>query len=118
MECPKCKKTIKNNSKFCGYCGKKFSVPAKSVEAVSKPAPVVSVPARQPAYTAPPVQDNVAKCPKCGSISLQARKKGVSVGKAVTGALLVGPLGLAAGGIGMNQVEIVCLNCGNVFKAK
>lgn len=116
MICPKCKKTVNNNAKFCGYCGKKFSVPTKA-EPVSKPTPVVSVPVQQPVYTEPPVQDNVAKCPKCGSTSLQARKKGVSVGKAVTGALLVGPLGLVAGGIGMNKVEIVCLNCGNVFKA-
>lgn len=62
------------------------------------------------------VQSNIAKCPKCGSTSLQAKTKGVSVGNAVTGALLIGPLGLLAGGIGMNDARIVCLNCGYEFK--
>ena len=60
-------------------------------------------------------QSNVAKCPRCGSTSLQAKTKGVSVGKAAAGALLIGPLGLLAGGIGMNDARIVCLNCGHEF---
>ncbi len=104
MKCPKCKRDIKDSSKFCGYCGNKFKTTAN--QAAPTPAPSVQ-----------PLESNVAKCPKCGSTSLQARKKGISVGKSVAGALLVGPLGLAAGGIGMNKTEIVCLNCGNVFNA-
>ncbi len=107
MKFPKCKRDIKDSSKFCGYCGNKFKTTAN--QAAPTPAPSV-----QPVQ---PLESNVAKCPKCGSTSLQARKKGISVGKSVAGALLVGPLGLAAGGIGMNKTEIVCLNCGNVFKA-
>lgn len=109
MICPKCKKTLKDGSKFCGYCGKKFNTPPKP----AVPAPVAK-PTLTPAATVK-TDENVAKCPKCGSTSLQASTKGVSVGKAVTGALLVGPLGLAAGAIGMNDTRVVCLNCGNKF---
>ena len=44
------------------------------------------------------------------------RKKGVSVGKAAAGALIAGPLGLLAGGMGMNDVKIICMNCGHSFE--
>ena len=108
MECPKCKKSISSSAKYCGYCGKKFlqtpvSIPSESVISVSDK----TVP------TTPPVQESVAKCPKCGSASLQAMKKGASAGNAVVGALLLGPLGLAAGAIGANEIKIVCLSCGH-----
>lgn len=54
----------------------------------------------------------VPRCPKCGSTSISADKKGFSTGKAVAGAFIAGPVGLAAGGIGANKVQITCLNCG------
>ena len=57
-----------------------------------------------------------ARCPKCGSTSLSADKKGYGYGKAAVGALLVGPVGLLAGGIGANAHVCVCLNCGFKFK--
>lgn len=57
--------------------------------------------------------DTIPKCPKCGSKSISADKKGFSTGKAAAGAILVGPIGLAAGGIGANKVQITCLNCGH-----
>lgn len=65
MKCPKCKRDIKDSSKFCGYCGNKFKTTAN--QAAPTPAPSV-----QPVQ---PLESNVAKCPKCGSTSLQARKK-------------------------------------------
>ena len=55
-------------------------------------------------------------CPKCGSSQLSANKKGFSGGKAVGGALIAGPLGIAAGTLGSNKVKITCLKCGHVFK--
>lgn len=55
-------------------------------------------------------------CPKCGSTSLYADKKGFSGRKAVAGALLTGGIGLVAGTIGSNKLEITCLNCGAKFK--
>ncbi|HCM22753.1 MAG TPA: hypothetical protein DHW78_00295 [Ruminococcaceae bacterium] len=58
----------------------------------------------------------IACCPKCGSQSIQAYKKGFSAGKAAVGAYLVGPLGIAAGGIGSKKTVVVCLNCGHKWK--
>lgn len=55
------------------------------------------------------------KCPKCGSEQISADKKGFSGAKAVAGAVVAGPLGIAAGTLGSNKVKITCLNCGNVF---
>lgn len=52
------------------------------------------------------------KCPKCGSHQLSVDKKGYSLGKGAFGTILLGPIGLAAGGIGKNKVNITCLNCG------
>lgn len=61
--------------------------------------------------------NGVACCPKCGSTSLSANKKGFGVGKAVVGAALTGGIGLIAGNIGAKKVRITCLNCGHQFWA-
>lgn len=59
----------------------------------------------------------IACCPKCGSTSLSANKKGFSAGKAAAGIFLTGGLaGAVAGGIGANKVEVTCLNCGHKFR--
>lgn len=64
----------------------------------------------------------VACCPKCGSTSLSANKKGFGVGKALLGASAtmaiapLGPLGAVAGNIGAKKVIITCLNCGHRWK--
>lgn len=55
------------------------------------------------------------KCPKCGSAQISANKKGFSGAKALGGAIIAGPLGLAAGTIGSNKLKITCLACGHVF---
>jgi len=55
-------------------------------------------------------------CPKCGSNQLTADKKGFSGGKAVAGAVLLGPVGLLAGTHGSSNVNITCLACGHTFK--
>lgn len=54
------------------------------------------------------------KCPKCGfkSISPNTQKQGFSVGKAAVGVVAAGPVGAAAGAIGMNKEKRVCPNCG------
>lgn len=62
------------------------------------------------------MNDKVARCPKCGSTSLSANKKGFGVGKAVAGAAVAGPLGLMAGNINAKKVWVTCLNCGKRFK--
>ena len=57
------------------------------------------------------------KCPKCGSTSISADKKGFGVGKAVVGAAVAGPIGLVAGNMGAKKVRITCLNCGHQWMA-
>ena len=61
--------------------------------------------------------NSIACCPKCGSTSLSANKKGFGVGKAVVGAAFTGGIGLVAGNIGAKKVRITCLNCGHQFWA-
>lgn len=54
-------------------------------------------------------------CPKCRLGYLQAvgeRKGGFSGGKAVAGALIAGPLGLAAGALGKKLTCYRCSRCG------
>ena len=57
-------------------------------------------------------------CPKCGSdeIAVQGRK-GFNTGKALVGAILVGPLGVAAGGLGHQNILLTCSNCGYNWQA-
>lgn len=62
-------------------------------------------------------KNGIACCPKCGSTSLTANKKGFGVGKAVVGAAVAGPIGLVAGNKGAKKVRITCLNCGNQWWA-
>ncbi|MCC0715319.1 zinc ribbon domain-containing protein [Clostridioides sp. ES-S-0077-01] len=62
-------------------------------------------------------KEKVACCPKCGSTSLSANKKGFGIGKAVVGASLAGGIGLVAGNIGAKKVRVTCLNCGKQFWA-
>lgn len=59
---------------------------------------------------------NEIKCPRCGSPSVTANKKGFSAGKAIAGDLIAGPIGLLAGGMGSGKIIITCLNCGHKFK--
>lgn len=54
-------------------------------------------------------------CPRCGSPSIQIVKRGFSGGNAVAGALLLGPVGLAAGAIGSGNIQRICANCGHRF---
>lgn len=58
----------------------------------------------------------IACCPKCGSTSLTANKKGYGIGKGVIGAAVAGPIGLVAGNVGRQKVIVTCLNCGHQFK--
>lgn len=55
-------------------------------------------------------------CPKCGSKNNYISKKGYSTKKGIAGMLLIGKIGLLAGTIGSNKIEITCLNCGHKFK--
>jgi hypothetical protein len=57
-------------------------------------------------------------CPKCSSTNINVSKKGYGYGKGLVGTLLVGPLGLLAGGMGAKKLKATCLNCGYEFSIK
>lgn len=57
----------------------------------------------------------VTKCPKCKSVNVSAVSRGFSKGKALTGGLIFGKLGLLLGLNGGKQCWH-CDNCGKVFK--
>ena len=59
------------------------------------------------------MDDDKLYCPYCGSSQLVANKKGFGAGKAITGAILTGGVGLLAGFIGSGKVKVTCLKCGN-----
>lgn len=60
--------------------------------------------------------NNQLYCPFCGSSHLTANKKGFGAGKALTGAVLTGGIGLLAGFIGSGDVKVTCLQCGRQWK--
>jgi RNA polymerase subunit RPABC4/transcription elongation factor Spt4 len=53
----------------------------------------------------------IAGCPFCHSKNITIRVKGFSGGKAAAGAVLAGPLGLAAGLHGRGDLEVRCSSC-------
>lgn len=61
--------------------------------------------------------EDTLKCPRCQSTQLHAGNKGFSLGKAVTGSLLVGGAGLLGGFIGSKKIMITCLKCGHKWQA-
>ena len=63
-------------------------------------------------------EKGVVHCPKCNSTNVNVNKKGYGYGKGLLGAVLVGPLGLLAGGIGSKELKATCLNCGHEFSIK
>jgi tellurium resistance protein TerD len=70
----------------------------------------VTIPAQKPDEV------NTIKCKRCGSTQVTANQKGFSGGKAVAGAVLLGPIGLLGGTLGSKKVKITCLNCGHQWE--
>lgn len=60
--------------------------------------------------------NRVIHCPKCFSTYLRTDNKGFSFGKAIVGSIVLGPLGILAGGLGMKNARVVCNKCGHKFK--
>lgn len=62
------------------------------------------------------MENGEACCPKCGSTSLTANKKGFGLIKGATGVVVAGPIGAIFAGHGKNKVIVTCLSCGKQFK--
>lgn len=73
------------------------------------------LPSEQVSYQADH-DSNVASCPKCGSTSITANKKGFSLAKGALGVATVGAYGAIAAGHGKNKVIVTCLKCGHQWK--
>ena len=64
------------------------------------------------------MNDKSIKCPKCGSTQIHVHERGFKTGRAIAGGLLTGNIlvAAAAGAVGKNKIELVCLKCGHKFK--
>jgi len=64
------------------------------------------------------MEENIARCPKCGSPSIFSYKKGFSAGKGCLGFILLLPftifalIGVLLGFSGANKIGHTCNNCG------
>ena len=60
---------------------------------------------------------NQILCPACGSANIiQLGKQGFSVKKAAVGGLIAGVLGILGGGLGSNQLQFHCQDCGHKWQ--
>jgi predicted nucleic-acid-binding Zn-ribbon protein len=59
--------------------------------------------------------NEIIKCPKCESQQIYIDKKGFGTGKALSGAVLTGGVGILAGCIGKNKLVATCLKCNYKF---
>lgn len=126
VKCPNCGNLNPQDSNYCSNCRTPLSQTAlaqmkeqrelqrqqiqESMQAMTLKVEQERLQLQQQQYS------SIAKCPHCGSTSLFGNKKGFGIGKAVVGAALFGPLGLAAGSIGSKKVQVTCLKCGKKFK--
>lgn len=64
------------------------------------------------------MSDEQIRCPKCHSSQIHVDKRGFKTGRAIAGGMVTGNIlvAAAAGGIGMNDIELTCLKCGHKFK--
>lgn len=61
-------------------------------------------------------KDKTARCPKCGSTSIQYTNKKLSLGRALVGDAVAGPTGAVLGGLSSKKGYVVCLKCGKQWK--
>lgn len=140
--CPICTAPEQSAIRYCTSCGSRLNPDVFACEACGTPVKNAGETALEPQKshfaasvsqrrsgashlpgTEPPSErtssnqaQSIPRCPICGSTALSAGKKGVGIGKAAAGAIIAGPIGLLAGGIGMNRPVITCLNCGHTFE--
>ena len=109
-QCPNCKAEQDIPKEYEGLNIKCLSCKSSFLAKEFTPPPPINPPLEQKPEPSP------IKCPNCGSAQIMGGKKGFSGGKAVGGALVLGPLGLLAGLHKSKQVIIACLNCGHKWE--
>lgn len=62
------------------------------------------------------LHDHVVCCPKCGSTSIVASNKKLSIKRAVVGTMVLNPLAGAIGAVTSKQMYNICQNCGHKWK--
>jgi hypothetical protein len=79
------------------------------------PPPLPSTQA--PGAAAPaPTGDTAIRCPRCASSAVDWDKRTFGGGKAIVGAVLLGPIGALAGFGGKKKIVFTCLKCGHTWK--
>lgn len=61
-------------------------------------------------------QENVVRCPKCGSTSIITTNKKLSIKRAVVGTMLLNPIGGAVGAVTSKKMYNICQKCGHKWK--
>lgn len=95
---------------FCKYCGTKLNddVPTNAVPGGEGEAEMrVDKKPEKHVY-----------CPYCLGEKLMYGEAGFSGGKALVGSVLAGPIGVLAGTLGKNDLQISCMECGSRFEVK
>lgn len=120
FKCPQCGgnrlKPMEDGYYKCQYCRVMFrpEPPVPPVDKSQEQQVVVNV---NVPNVAQQEQDNdKLYCPHCGSSQLTTNNKGFGVGKAITGALLTGGVGILAGFAGSNKIKVTCLQCGKQWE--
>lgn len=138
MFCTECGNKLDTDSKFCTKCGNKIDYALErkkniiSNEQIQSKAQIQQLQIQQAQLKLQAEQlklqqeqfNSQVRCPKCGSTSISANKKGYGVVKGGLGAVILGggtlgigaPIGAALGNIGRNKVICTCMNCGYKFK--
>lgn len=101
IKCSECNKEISDKASVCPHCGNPMNTLIENDNFLSSDA----------------IEQEYIFCPKCFSTQIHSEQTGFSGGKALVGAITVGPLGLLAGTIGSKKVNMTCLKCTNRFKA-
>ena len=99
----------------CTKCNEDMEAPI-SLKGEYLPCPKCDLPNRVPEDAPPSTDADQIKCPDCGSTQIVGDRKGFSGGKALGGALLLGPLGLLGGLHGSKKVKVSCMKCGRTWE--
>lgn len=88
----------------------------KNEDKIRKQEEFKRIMASNPTVTHKEVKTNQVHCPKCNCTSIATTNKKLSVGRAATGAVLLGGVGAVVGGVTSKKIFNVCQGCGYRWK--